>query len=132
MCWLILLLILFGCDNHQITNPSDKEYLELWMDLPSNGDYYEFDFPMETETSYCRVMGKADFMDRIFWYSNSTYTFYYWGQEYTQPIITNSSYTSSEGVVQALAYVYQGHIGDTLDIIGCNDGICKEVKFIVK
>ena len=138
---VIVILTFLGCSDYLITDDGNQvinnsEFLHLYMDLPqdSNG-YYWFNYPNGAESSYTSVEGFSNPMNRIFWGSDDTFTFIHWGEEITQPIINNSSYTSSDSTLKQLIYLYPPFIGDTLSIYGClftdDSEICKGLDFIV-
>jgi len=70
-------------------------------------------------------------MTRVFWSSDDFFTMIYWGREYHYPVINYSTYSDDEGSGQQLFYVYQQHIGDTLDLVACADE-CKSVSVIIE
>tara|TARA_B100001094_G_C17950165_1_gene680121 strand:+ start:189 stop:593 length:405 start_codon:yes stop_codon:yes gene_type:complete len=111
----LLFLFIISCDYPSTEEP--KIDLELFMNYEySNGLYY-LNYPAGAESSYGRVHYITEPITRIFWTSLDSFTFIYWGQEYTEPIINNSTYSDAEGNGQQLFYLYPAHIGDTLDII---------------
>ena len=114
------------------TETENTTFLNLYMDNQKEGDYYIFDYPNGSESSYTSVLYQTNPIQRVFWFSEDTYTFIYWGREMTYPIITNSTYSDGNGDGKQMIYIYPPHIGDTLSIIGCLDGICEEIEFIVK
>ena len=139
---LVLLFILLSACNNPIEyfteNDSGEEIetptLILYMntEYQDSTGYYIVDYPDNNESSYMAVEYFTQPLTRVFWYSEDTYTFIYWGQELVYPIITNSTYSSNVGEGRQLIYLYQDHIGDTLSVDGCISNECVRLYFIVK
>ena len=133
LLWVLIPLI--SCSQSEPLSPTLTEnttFLNLYMDNPKDGDYYIVDYPNNSESSYTSVLYETEPIQRVFWYSEDTYTFIYCGREMTYPIITNSTYSDVNGDGKQMIYLYQSHIGDTLSVIGCIDDLCKELEFVVK
>ena len=101
------------------------------MNAEIRDGYYRVKYPSGAESSYTRIYYNTLPMTRVFWTSLDSFTFVYWGQEITEPIANYSTYSSSEGDGQQLVYLYQSHIGDTLDIIAHID-TDKVIQFILE
>ena len=127
---LLLILILVGCNDYN----SEREPipLSLYMDLPVENGYYVYDYPNELMNSYTSVRYNTDEITRVFWTSSDSFTIEHQGYPIKQPIINYSTYSDNNGNGKQLVYLYQNHIGDTLDIIGCVDETCKMIEFIVE
>ena len=127
---LLLILILVGCNDYN----SEREPipLSLYMDLPVENGYYVYDYPNELVNSYTSVRYNTDEITRVFWTSSDSFTIEHQGYPIKQPIINYSTYSDNNGNGKQLVYLYQNHIGDTLDIIGCVDETCKMIEFIVE
>ena len=127
---LLLILILVGCNDYN----SEREPipLSLYMDLPVENGYYVYDYPNELVNSYTSVRYNTDEITRVFWTSSDSFTIENQGYPIKQPIINFSTYSDNNGNGKQLVYLYQNHIGDTLDIIGCVDETCKMIEFIVE
>lgn len=127
---LLLILILVGCNDYN----SEREPipLSLYMDLPVENGYYVYDYPNELVNSYTSVRYNTDEITRVFWTSSDSFTIEHEGYPIKQPIINYSTYSDNNGNGKQLVYLYQNHIGDTLDIIGCVDETCKMIEFIVE
>ena len=130
-----VLILLYSCEENIVssdTTENNTTFLNLYMNNPIEDGYYVFDYPNESESSYTSVLYQTEPIQRVFWYSEDTYTFIYWGREMTYPIINYSTYSDTEGDGKQLIYIYPPHIGDTLSVIGCIDELCKELEFIVR
>ena len=82
-------------------NEYPPNFLELYMDttLDDNG-YYLVDYPNNELDSYVVVKYRSLPMTRIFWTSTDSFTIYYQGFPFSEPIINNSTYTSlSHGIM---------------------------------
>ena len=133
---LVFLLFLIGCKSSELTYEENEitYSLILSMDHPKEGNYYLVDYPNESIHSYTSVLYQIDPphpLQRIFWYSEDTFTIYHMGFPITEPIVNYSTYSSENGDGKRLVYLYQPFIGDTLSVIGCIDEICEEIEFIV-
>ena len=131
--FFVYTLLLFSCNAIMNDNSYDEESieLELYTDYEYRDGYYRFDYPKEAESSYGRVHYNTEPMTRVFWSSDDFFTMIYWGREYHYPVINYSTYSDDEGSGQQLFYVYQQHIGDTLDLVACADE-CKSVSVIIE
>jgi hypothetical protein len=133
---IIIFLFLSGCDAQtdilsSSTNPIT--HLEVWMDLPKEGGEYVFHYPTNKQSSYAHIRYQTEPMERVFWNSPDTFTMIYWGREFHYPIVQYSTYSDGvTGLGTQLCYIYQDHIGDTLNIIGCGTDMCDSTRFIVK
>jgi len=133
---LVLLIFISGCTEPFTSSTSPTEEtttpLLLYMNNNTDGDYYIVDYPMVKESHYTSVEYLTSPTTRVFWDSEDTYTFIYWGRETTYPIITNSTYSNDDGIGRQLIYLYKDHIGDTLSVDGCINETCERLYFIVK
>ena len=127
---LLLILILVGCNDYN--SEGEPIPLSLYMDLPVENGYYVYDYPNELVNSYTSVRYNTDEITRVFWTSSDSFTIEHQGYPIKQPIINYSTYSDNNGNGKQLVYLYQNHIGDTLDIIGCVDETCKMIEFIVE
>ena len=132
---VISALLFTGCDT--IFSDSDDNtdtttldvYMELEMD--ENG-YYLYDYPNESNNSYTYVKYTTNSNTRIFWSSPDSFTIVHQGFPITEPIINYSTYSDENGNGQQMIYIYQEHIGDTLEVIGYySDYVWDSVNFIV-
>ena len=72
-------------------------------------------------------------MERVFWFSPDSFTIYHQGFPITMAVVNYSTYSDGvTGLGTQLCYIYQDHIGDTLNIIGCGTDMCDSTRFIVK
>ena len=101
------------------------------MELPTENGYYIYNYPIGSPSSYTQVKYNTDELTRVFWTSTDSFTYIYQGITITEPIINYSTYSNDDGDGQQLVYIYQDHIRDTLDIIGCVDENCEMIEFIV-
>lgn len=135
---VICILLAFSCEAtlDKITGTEKENNIEF--DLYMNKEYsyedeaYIIEYPIHLESSYISVEYITEPMTRVFWYSEDTYTFIYWGVETTYPIIANSTYSDGNGIGRQLIYLYQDHIGKTLSVTGCIGEYCNQVYFIIK
>ena len=93
--------------------------------------YYRVKYPLGAESSYTAIHYNTEPITRVFWTSLDSFTFIYWGKEITEPIASNSTYSDGNGIGRQLVYLYQAHIGDTLDIIAHIDKP-KLIQFILE
>ena len=126
----ILILLLIGCSDYN--SEREPSSLSVYMDLPVVNGYYVYDYPNELVNSYTSVRYNTDEITRVFWTSSDSFTIEHQGYPITEPIINYSTYSDNNGNGKQLVYLYQNHIGDTLDIIGCVDETCKMIEFIVE
>ena len=133
MIKVLFLLIVFSCEDNK-KNDNTSIPFEIYMNAEYDTDCscYVIDYPNEAESSYTSVHYLTEPITRVWWYSDDTYTFIYWGRPYTYPIIVNSTYSSEYGIGQQMIYLYQDHIGDTLSVYGCIDDNCKGVRFRIE
>lgn len=131
-------MLLSGC-SEPFTSPNNNDLtptpLYLFMNKPVDvdTDYYVVDYPIQAESSYTSVEYITTPMTRVFWDSEDTFTFIYWGEEITQPIINYSTYSDGvDGSGKQMIYLYQDHIGDTLSVDGCVGLTCERLYFIVR
>ena len=134
---IVCCILVIGCDN-PLQNDNDSDdvdtttldvYMELELD--SNG-YYLFDYPNESNNSYTYVKYTTSPVTRIFWSSPDSFTVVHQGFPFTEPIINYSTYSDGDGNGQQMIYVYQEHIGDTLQVIGSySESVHDDVSFIV-
>ena len=136
---LIFLLICFvGCGNsnpfNSTTNTEEPIPLELYMDLPKRDGLYVFDYPNNSPHTYTSVQYQTDPMTRVFWGSVDTFVVYHMYHYFTYPIINYSTYSSGvDGSGKQMIYIYEPHIGDTLEIVGCiTETNCKSIEFLVE
>jgi len=135
---LLIALLIVGCDiltkNSDIPTVLDTTTLNIYMDLElDNNGYYLFDYPNESNNSYTYVKYITNPITRIFWTSPDSFTIVHQGFPITNPIINYSTYSDDNGNGQQMIYVYQEHIGDTLEVIGVySDNVWDSVKFIVE
>jgi len=136
-----ILLLLSACENPLDYLVEEKELIEdcsvllhLYMnaEYQDSTGYYIIDYPINSESSYTAVEYLTTPTTRVFWNSEDTYTFIYWGREMIYPIITNSTYSSNIGEGRQLIYLYKDHIGDTLSVDGCIGECCERLYFIVR
>lgn len=130
-----VLTLVLSCEKITTDSPTENEdttFLNLYMDNPIEDGYYIFDYPNGSESSYTSVLYQTEPIQRVFWYSEDTFTFIYWGEEMNYPIINNSTYSDVDGDGKQMIYIYPPHLGDTLSVIGCIGEICEELEFIVK
>tara|TARA_B100002019_G_scaffold290064_1_gene306962 strand:+ start:3879 stop:4301 length:423 start_codon:yes stop_codon:yes gene_type:complete len=127
-------LFIIGCESSIETTGPQSEALELdiYADYEYRDGYYRYEYPKEKQSSYGRVYYDTEPMTRVFWASDDFFTMIYWGREYHYPVINYSTYSDEYGNGQQLFYVYEEHIGDTLDLYGCVDNICDEVSVIIE
>jgi len=127
---ILILTLLMGCEN--FNSEQEKESpLSIYMELPTENGYYIYDYPIGSPSSYTQVKYNTDELTRVFWTSTDSFTYIYQGITITEPIINYSTYSNDDGDGQQLVYIYQDHIRDTLDIIGCVDENCEMIEFIV-
>ena len=128
-----MLLLLSSCNN--LTEPEAKHQNDIPLDLYANYEYadgyYRLQYPENSESSYGRVHYITEPITRVFWTSTDSFTFIYWGQEITEPVINYSTYSDADGKGQQLFYLYPQHIGDTLDLYGCIDE-CQSISVIIE
>ena len=135
MYWVVIFLILSGCDvaSKNGVEPEPLVHLDVWMDLPQEDGEFVFYYPTDKQSSYARIKYQTNPMERVFWTSPDFFTMIHWGQEFHYHIVNYSTYSDGEtGEGTQLCYIYQDHIGDTLDIIGCGTDMCDTTRFIVK
>ena len=121
---VILGLITIACEDTivgatPIPEGTSGNSLVIYSDLPqdSNG-YYHFDYPGGNNT-YDNVYFQTDGeLNRVFWYSDDTFTIYHQGFPITEPIIQHSTYSDENGQGQQMFYIHHTAVGDTLDIWG--------------
>ncbi len=138
MIKFLLLVVLVGFSNSQ--NKTERVVfqkqisLEIYMDLPKNGDFYVVDYPNEKHHSYTSVLYQTSPLTRVFWTSPDSFTIYHQGFPIKEPIINYSTYSSEvDGSGKQMIYLYRRFIGDTLSVIGCIDEKkCRSVRFIVE
>ena len=110
---LLLCLLYINCQYHAPSEPTEENKnptLTLYMDTEIRDGYYRVKYPSGAESSYTA----------IHYYTEpalDSFTFIYWGQEITEPIASNSTYSDADGNGRQLVYLYPNHIGDTLDIV---------------
>ena len=131
---IITIMLFISCENF-ITSENEypPNFFELYMDttLDDNG-YYLVDYPNDESNSYVFVKYRSLPMTRVFWTSTDSFTIYYQGFPFSEPIINNSTYTLEDSTGQQLIYLYQAFIGDTLGITGyVSDNLHDNLKFIV-
>ena len=103
------------------------------MDLPQRDGEYIFTYPFTNPSSYAHIRYETLPMERVFWFSPDSFTIYHMGFPITEPIVNYSTYSDGlTGLGTQLCYIYQGHVGDTLEIIGCGINICDTTRFIVE
>mgnify|MGYP001307154385 CR=1 FL=1 len=99
---LIIIMLSISCNDFVSSgNEYPPNFLELYMDttLDDNG-YYLVDYPNNELDSYVVVKYRSLPMTRIFWTSTDSFTIYYQGFPFSEPIINNSTYTSlSHGIM---------------------------------
>ena len=131
---LLVIISYIGCtEPYTPTSIIEEEEtpLHLYMHNDLDDGYYRFDYPNGNESSYTAVEYITEPITRVFWYSEDTFTFIYWGREMTYPIINNSTYSGADGNGRQLIYLYEDFIGDTLSVVGCIDDNCQSLEFIV-
>ena len=125
-----------GCTEPNESIKSDDEIiipLTLSMNANQDGEFYIFKYPRQAPSSYTSVEYKTDPITRVFWTSPDSFTFIYWGREFTEPIINYSTYSRSDGTGKQMIYLYEDFIGDTLTVEGCvYPNNCKSLSFIVQ
>ena len=132
-----LVVISNGC-TEPFTSPSSSSNniettpLYLYMNNDTNGGYYIVDYPTQKQSHYTSVEYYTNPMTRVFWDSEDTFTFIYWGEPIVSPIINYSTYSDDEGGGKQMIYLYQDHIGDTLSVDGCIGETCERLYFIVR
>ena len=128
-----MLLFLYSCSDSAAPEleQNDTIGLELYADYEYLNDYYRLSYPQNAESSYGRVHYRTEPMTRVFWTSTDSFTFIYWGQEITEPVINYSTYSDADGNGQQLFYLYPQHIGDTLDLYGCIEE-CQSISVIIE
>lgn len=140
MYFIIIFLLVSGCgDSNPFTtfestqkNPHAVE-LEVIMDLPKIDGEYVFQYPTGSPSSYAHIRYQTEPMERVFWFSPDSFTTYHQGFPITMAVVNYSTYSDgNSGLGTQLCYIYQNHIGDTLDIIGCGVSMCDTTRFIVK
>ncbi len=103
------------------------------MDLPIRDSLYIFTYPTGRPHTYTSVLYNTEPMTRVFWSSPDTFVVYHMYHWFTYPIINYSTYSDGEdGTGKQLIYIYEPHIGDTLEIIGCINGYCESLEFLVE
>ena len=135
MYYIVLFIVLSGCDvaHQNELAPEPIVSLNVWMDLPKDNGEYVFYYPTEKHSSYAHIKYQTNPMERVFWTSPDFFTIIHWGVESSYPVVNYSTYSDGEtGLGTQLCYIYQDHIGDTLDIIGCGTDMCDTTRFIVK
>lgn len=135
MYYIVLFIVLSGCDvaHQNELAPEPIVSLNVWMDLPKDNGEYVFYYPTEKQSSYAHIKYQTNPMERVFWTSPDFFTIIHWGVESSYPVVNYSTYSDGEtGLGTQLCYIYQDHIGDTLDIIGCGTDMCDTTRFIVK
>ena len=132
----IFLVSAIGCTEPNESIKSDDEIiipLTLSMNANQDGEFYIFKYPRQSPSSYTSVEYKTDPITRVFWTSPDSFTFIYWGREFTEPIINYSTYSRSDGTGKQMIYLYEDFIGDTLTVEGCvYPNNCKSLSFIVQ
>ena len=109
------------------------EVYQFFKDESKNDGEYIFYYPTNKQSSYAHIKYETEPMERVFWTSPDFFTMIYWGKEFHYPIVNYSTYSDGNtGIGTQLCYIYQDHIGDTLDIIGCGTDMCDTTRFIVK
>ena len=126
-----IILFFFGCSDFN-SEGKQPTPLSLYMDLSVENGYYLYDYPNGLVNTYTSVRYKTDEITRIFWTSTDSFTIKHQGYNIKHPICNYSTYSDKNGDGKQLVYIYQNHIGDTLDIFGCVDETCKMIEFIVK
>ena len=130
----MILLLIYSCGKNNITSPQDtppSTALELYTEYDYEDGYYRLQYPLNATSSYGRVHYNTEPITRVFWTSTDSFTFIYWGQEITEPVINYSTYSDADGEGQQLFYLYPQHIGDTLDLYGCIEE-CEKVSVIIE
>ena len=132
---VISALLFTGCNTifSDSDDNTDTTTLDVYMELEqdTNG-YYQFDYPNENNNSYTYVKYTTNPTTRIFWSSPDSFTIVHQGFPITEPIINYSTYSDENGNGQQMIYIYQEHIGDTLEVIGYySDYVWDSVNFIV-
>ena len=126
--YIIILILLFtGCSAETPTYKPEEQItpLHIWMDLPQRDGEYIFTYPFTNPSSYAHIRYETLPMERVFWFSPDSFTIYHMGFPITEPIVNYSTYSDGlTGLGTQLCYIYQGHVGDTLEIIGCGINIC--------
>ena len=129
----MILLLIYSCGENNITSPQDTPSitLDLYAEYEYEDGYYRLQYPPNAMSSYGRVHYNTEPITRVFWTSTDSFTFIYWGQEITEPVINYSTYSDADGKGQQLFYLYPQHIGDTLDLYGCIDD-CEKASVIIE
>ena len=136
---IVILSLLISCSSilEPEEQPKEELILNLYMNLPYTDDgYYLFDYPNGSPHTYTSVHSISEPMKRIFWGSPDSFYVQHQFHIFGEPIANYSTYTSSDSTSRRLVYVYQPHIGDTLEVYGCiygdgDDYLCKQISFIV-
>ncbi len=135
MYFIILFLFITGCDGRtpvELTKSSAVE-LDVYMDLPKDRDEYYFNYPSGSPSSYAHIRYSTEPMERVFWFSPDSFTIYHQGFPITMAVVNYSTYSDgNSGLGTQLVYIYEDHVGDTLDIIGCGVSMCDTTRFIVR
>ena len=123
-----------GIDSKIEEEPQDTTPLNLYMELPIRDGLYIFDYPDNRPHSYTSVLYQTEPMTRVFWYSPDSFDVYFQYHWFSYPIINYSTYSNgNDGSGKQMIYIYEPHIGDTLEIIGCiDDNNCRSLSFLVE
>tara|TARA_Y100000004_G_C8947848_1_gene427120 strand:- start:1374 stop:1796 length:423 start_codon:yes stop_codon:yes gene_type:complete len=132
--FFVYALFIIGCESTIVSNDNsiDSIELDIYTEYEYADGYYRYTYPRDKQSSYGRVLYNTEPMTRVFWASDDFFTMIYWGQEFHYPVINYSTYSDEYGKGQQLFYVYEEHIGDTLDMYGCSGPICDEVSVIIQ
>ena len=133
---LTCIILVTSCETDDwFTDPVSPHVpeLELRMNLPKENGEYVYQYPLGQPSSYTFVFYETDQFERVFWDSDDYFIVYHWGIPYSYPIVNYSTYSDGGGYGRQLVYIYEDHIGDTLDVTGCiSDNICRDIRFLVK
>ena len=132
---LFLFLLLIGCENPLINQKENtpKDFLNLYMNHPFDGNDYLVDYDSPKTHWYVGLEYDTLPMTRVFWFSPDSFTVYHMGYPITEPIINYSTYSRDDGSGRQMIYLNRSMIGKRLLVYGCiNKDLCKELSFRLK
>ena len=121
----LFLLLMFGCESNPTEPENYEEYnflVDTRLELDNNG-YYHLDMSENNSGSseqslvrFTAITNNPYNPQFIWWNSDGYWTYEYMNQQFTVPIINNSSYTDDIGEAHSMFGPHISMVGDTVAV----------------